>query len=141
LKNTLIDAGPIIALFNKKDKYHKKIINFLKGYKGRLVTTWPVVTEVTHMLDFNVDAGVAFLEWIRRGGVEIYEIKIGDIERIIEITNKYKDVPMDFADASLIIASEMMRIKEIITIDNDYYIYRTINKEMLRNIFLNYENK
>ena len=137
MKSTLIDAGPIIALFNKKDKYHEEIINFLKGYKGRLVTTWPVVTEVTHMLNFNVDAGLAFLEWIRRGGVEIYEIKIEDIGRIIEITNKYRDVPMDFADASLIIASEIMGIEEIITIDNDYYIYRTINKEMLKNVFLN----
>lgn len=139
MKSILIDAGPIIALFNRRDKYHKKIIDFLKRYKGKLVTTWPVVTEVTHMLDFNVDAQIAFLEWIRRGGIEVYEIKVEDIERIIEITNKYRDVPMDFADASLIIASEGLRIREIITIDNDYYIYRTINKEMLRNIFLNYE--
>ena len=141
MKSTLIDAGPIIALFNRKDKYHKKIIDFLKRYKGRLITTWPVVTEVTHMLDFSVDAQIAFLEWIRRGGVEVYEIKVEGIERIIEITNKYRDVPMDFADASLIIASEGLGIREIITIDNDYYIYRTINKEMLRNIFLNYENE
>ena len=141
MKSILIDAGPIIALFNRKDKYHKKIIDFLKRYKGKLVTTWPVVTEVTHMLDFNVDAQIAFLEWIRRGGVEVYEIKVEGIERIIEITNKYRDVPMDFADASLIIASEGLGIGEIITIDNDYYIYRTINKEMLRNIFLNYENE
>ena len=93
------------------------------------------------MLDFSVDAQIAFLEWIRRGGVEVYEIKVEGIERIIEITNKYRDVPMDFADASLIIASEGLGISEIITIDNDYYIYRTINKEMLRNIFLNYENE
>ena len=41
---------------------------------------------------------------------------------------------MDLADASLIIVSEKLGIKEIITIDNDYYIYRTIKKEMIRNI-------
>jgi len=134
VKSILIDAGPIIALFNKKDKYHKTVINFLKNYRGKLIATWPVITEVTHMLDFNVEAQLAFLEWVKRGGIEIYDIKIDKLERIIEITKKYRNVPMDLADVSLIIVSEEEGIKEIITIDNDYYIYRTIDKEMIRNI-------
>ena len=45
---------------------------------------------------------------------------------------------MDLADASLIVLSEKLKIKQIITIDSDYYIYRTIKKEMIENIF-NYE--
>ncbi len=48
---------------------------------------------------------------------------------------KYSDIPMDLADASLVVLSEKLRIKEIITIDSDYYVYRTINKEMIENIF------
>jgi len=134
VESILIDAGLIIALFNKKDKYHKTVINFLKNYRGKLIATWPVITELTHMLDFNVEAQLAFLEWIKRGGIEIYDIKIDKLERIIEITRKYRNVPMDLVDASLIIVSEEEGIKEIITIDNDYYIYRTIDKEMIRNI-------
>ena len=86
------------------------------------------------MLDFSVEAQLAFLKWIEKGGIDIYDIRIDDLSRIIEITKKYRDIPMDFADASLIIASEKSGIKEIITIDNDYYIYRTIKKEMIRNI-------
>ena len=46
MQNTLIDAGPIIALFNKNDKYYKKITEFLKKYRGELISTWPVITEV-----------------------------------------------------------------------------------------------
>ena len=42
---------------------------------------------------------------------------------------------MDLADASLILISERSRIKEIITLDSDYYIYRTIEKEMIMNVF------
>jgi len=135
MQNTLIDAGPIIALFNKNDKYHKKIKNFLKKYNGKLTSTWPVVTEVSHMLDFNVQTQIDFLTWIQLGGVDIEAIENEDIGRIIELSMKYSDLPMDLADASLVVLSEKLKIKEIITIDSDYYVYRTINKEMIENIF------
>ncbi len=135
MQNTLIDAGPIIALFNKNDKYHKKIKNFLKKYEGKLTSTWPVVTEASHMLDFNVQTQIDFLTWIQLGGVNIEAIENEDIGRIIELSMKYSDLPMDLADASLVVLSEKLKIKEIITIDSDYYVYRTINKEMIENIF------
>lgn len=135
MRNTLIDAGPIIALFNKNDKYHKKIKNFLKKYDGKLTSTWPVVTEVSHMLDFNVQTQIDFLTWIQLSGVNIEAIKNEDIGRIIELSMKYSDLPMDLADASLVVLSEKLKIKEIITIDSDYYVYRTIKKEMIKNIF------
>ena len=135
MRNTLIDAGPIIALFNKDDKYHKKIKNFLKKYDGKLTSTWPVVTEVSHMLDFNVQTQIDFLTWIQLGGVNIEAIENENIGRIIELSMKYSDLPLDLADASLVVLSEKLKIKEIITIDSDYYVYRTINKEMIENIF------
>jgi predicted nucleic acid-binding protein len=135
VRNTLIDAGPLIALFNNKDKYHKKILNFIKNYDGLLTTSWPVLTEVCHMLDFNVNAQIDFLKWVSLGSLKVENIEQLEIERIIQLSEKYSDVPMDLADASLVVLSEKLKIKEIITIDNEYYIYRTIKKEMIENIF------
>lgn len=128
MKSTLIDAGPIIALFNKDDTYHKVVKDFLKTHKGKLVTSWPVVTEASHMLDFNVQVQIDLFKWIRFGGLLIEEVNIDDIDRIIALSEKYSDIPMDLADASLVVLSEKLNIKEIITIDSDYYIYRTIEK-------------
>lgn len=133
--NTLIDAGPIIALFNKNDKYHQKIKEFIKTYKGKFTTTWPVITEVSHMLDFNIQTQIDFLTWIKLGAIEVEDIDIQDLNRIIELSKKYSNVPMDLTDASLVVLSEKLNIKKIITIDSDYYIYRTIHKEMIENIF------
>jgi len=135
MKSTLIDAGPLIALFNRNDKYHLKIKEFIKNYSDKLITTWPVITEVSHMLDFNIQTQIDFLTWIQLGAVEVQEIDNQDLTRIIELSKKYSDVPMDLADASLVVLSERLNIKEIITIDSDYYIYRTINKEMINNVF------
>jgi len=135
MQNTLIDAGPIIALFNKNDKYYKKITEFLKRYRGKLISTWPVITEVSHLLGFSVQAQIDFLTWVHLGGIVVKTIEKEDIGRIIDLAEKYSDVPMDLADASLVVLAEKFNIKEIITIDSDYYIYRTINKEMIENIF------
>jgi hypothetical protein len=134
MKSTLIDAGPIIALFNKNDKFHKIVKEFIKEYKGKLITSWPVITEASHMLDFNVQVQIDLFKWIRLGGLIIEEVSIDDIDRIIALSEKYSDIPMDLADASLVVLSEKLKIKEIITIDSDYYIYRTIEKEMIKNI-------
>ena len=63
MRNTLIDAGPLIALFDKDDKYHKTVLDVLSHAQTVLVTTWPVITETCHLLDFSVDAQLDFLEW------------------------------------------------------------------------------
>ncbi|MCK5094279.1 MAG: toxin-antitoxin system, toxin component, PIN family protein [Spirochaetes bacterium] len=69
-----------------------------------------------------------------RGGVELFDISVEKLNRIIEINRKYQDIPMDLADASLVAVSEETGIREILTIESDYYIYRTITKEMIRNV-------
>jgi len=136
MKSILIDAGPLIALFDKSDNYHNQAIQFLKKYNGTLLTTWPVVTETSHMLDFSVRAQVDFLKWINRGGLHLIETEYSSIARLIELCDKYEDVPMDLADATLIAAAEERNINEIATIDSDFYIYRDVRKRYLKNIFI-----
>lgn len=135
MKNILIDAGPLIALFDKSDKYHLKAISFLKTLERGLITTWPVITETSHMLSFSTKAQDNFLEWIERGGLKIYEMEHDHISRLSELTKKFDDVPMDLADASLIVVSEVKGIHQIASIDSDFYIYRDIRNKYLENIF------
>jgi len=134
VRNTLIDAGPLIALFDKDDKYHKTVLDVLSHTHTALVTTWPVITETCHMLDFSIDAQLDFLEWASEGGLQIHELNGTDLERLITLTKKYRDRPMDLADASLIITSEKLGVKQIISIDSDFNIYRRADKKPLENI-------
>ena len=135
MRNTLIDAGPLIALFDRSDKYHMKAVQFLEDYSGYLWTTWPVVTETCHLLDFSIKAQLSFLEWIDRGGLRIYNLSNDNIIRIKQLTEKFSDVPMDLADASLVVVSELSGYNEIISIDSDFYIYRDIRNKYLTNVF------
>lgn len=138
MKSTPIDAGPLIALFDKSDSYHLAIKNFLKSYKGKLITTLPVITEVTHMLSFSTDTQIEFLSWIERGAVEIFDLNKSHFSRITELSKKYSNVPMDFADGSIIIYSEETGNKNIITIDSDYQIYKIKGKSYFNNLLSTY---
>ena len=137
MKNILIDTGPIVALLNRRDKRHKRVLEFTQNYSGGFVTTWSVITEATHLLRNSIQAQLNLLEWIRRGGIEIFQIENSDVERMITLTKKYSDLPMDLADCSLIIVAEKLGIDEIISIDSDYDVYRTLKKEALTNLLYN----
>ena len=137
MKNILIDAGPLIALFDNSDQFHLTTVEFLKGFQGRLLTTWPVITETSYMLSFSTKVQIHFLEWLHRGGLQIIPMDRTHVSRLIELSKKFADVPMDLADASLIVASEEYNIREIASIDSDFYIYRDIRNQFLMNIFPN----
>ena len=136
MENILVDAGPLIALFDRSDRHHEKVISFLKAFRGQLLTTWPVITETLHMLDFNVEVQIDFMRWMQLSGIKLVELGHGDWVRLIELTEKYADIPMDLADATLIIVSDMLDLKKILTIDSDFYVYRNIRKEYLQNVLV-----
>lgn len=135
MRNTLIDAGPMIALFDRSDKYHSHMRSTLQHDDFRLLTTWPAITEASHMLDFDVRAQLGLLTWIYRGGVKIYDMDARGIRRVIELTEKYQDQPMDLADATLVVAAEETGIKEILSMDSDFLVYRTKDKQVIVNLF------
>ncbi len=86
------------------------------------------------MLDHK-QARVDFLTWIQRGGLVLFTPGENHVARIIELIKKYADVPMDLADASLVAISEELNIGDLISIDSDFDIYRTMKKKHLKNLF------
>jgi uncharacterized protein len=134
VKSTLIDAGPLIALFDRNDGFHATVAGFLEGYAGRLIATWPVITETTRMLDFNVRVQLDFFRWIERGAIHLFLLDRTHIERLIALMRTYADVPMNLADASLMVAAEQSAVNDILTIDSDFTVYRTAGGGFLSNL-------
>ena len=135
MQNTLlVDSGPLIALFDAGDMWHDRIVAYLHTYHGRLLTTWPVLTEVSHLLDFNLQVQLDFLRWVERGGLEIYPLEQYHLESIIRMMDKYTDIPMDLADATLMYVAHREHLDTILSIDSDFDVYRTLKKGSLRNV-------
>lgn len=125
----------MIALFDRDDDFHQPVQDFLRHYVGSLHTSIAVITEVTHLLDFSVRAQLDFLDWVRLGAVAIETIDRVDLANICRMTAKYADLPMDFADATLVQIAEREKIPSVVSIDRDFYIYRKSNQTCLENLF------
>ncbi len=132
MKKILIDSGPLIALFDASDKFHNKAVDFIKSNKYPLVTTIASITETLHLLNFNRNAQIDFLEWIHRGAVEIENIENDDFGRLKDLTEKYRDLPMDFADSCLVYLAEKLSINTIATVDRDFSIYRINGRKQFK---------
>ena len=131
----LIDTGPIYALFHSGDNEHKNMKKFLSERKYRFISTLAVFTEVSYFLSDNIEAQMSFYEWVISHGIIISDINQHDILRITELTRKYSDLPMDFTDATLVVTAEKTGIREIISLDKDFDIYRLSNNEKMKNVY------
>lgn len=129
MQSALLDAGPLIALFDNSDKHSKSVQNFFKTYKGSFHTTWPVITETMHFLNFNPNVQSDFLKWLQRDPLFIHAQDKKCLEKIRLLILKYQNIPMDFADASLFLVSEEEQINHIVTLDSDYRVYKAKKKK------------
>jgi uncharacterized protein len=129
----LVDAGPLIALFDPADKLHGQMEDFFSTFVGRMHTTWPVVTEVCHFLDVRQQR--TFIAWLRRGGAQLADIPPDALDALDALIGKYADRPMDIADASLVWLGTKLKLTDIVTIDHgDFSIYRAGNGKPFRNL-------
>lgn len=131
MQSIIVDAGPLIALFRKRDRHHAGVVRFLSTNRARLVSTLPVVTEACYFL--NAAGKAALLSWIRRGGLSVQAVTADDFDEIAVIIERYADRNIDFADATLLWLADLIGTREVMTIDRrDFVVYRTRGGEAFR---------
>ena len=123
----LVDTGPLVAMFDPSDRARESCLTELgRLERRRLVTTLAVVTEATYLLDFSKSAQQAFLTFVASGAVELAELGATLVSKAQSLMAKYADLPMDFADATLVVLAESLDTTTIFTLDRrDFGVYRT----------------
>ena len=122
---TLCDAGPLYALVDKKQPKHAIIRKVLAQIQEPLITTWPCLTEAMYLAlnrggwAMQQQLGKLLLE----GMLVISEIQPKDYLRLFQLIEKYQDRPMDLADATLVLAAEELKLRQILTLDSDFFFY------------------
>ena len=119
-----MDTGPLVALFDRSDSHHKICKKTFSLVSEPLITTWPVLTEAFYMLSTSSKAQELLMHYVLSGALEIYaESTI--LPRMGQLMKKYDDIPMDFADASLVALAEEILTDKIFTLDHkDFRIYK-----------------
>jgi predicted nucleic acid-binding protein len=135
----LIDTGPLVALVDQRSaEFHKQVGALVQSLPPSLMTTWPCLTEALYLLSqLSGWMGQARLRtYLTSGIVSIHQPGPNEWERAFALMEEYRDTPMDFADASLVVLAEQSGARRILTLDSDFYFYRTHGKEIFEVIAL-----
>jgi predicted nucleic acid-binding protein len=122
---TLVDAGPLVALLDRSDRHHAACVTAAKTLPAPLLSVWPVVTEAMYLLGDSWIAQRALLAEVIDGTLKLLPLGPDDVRRIRQLMEKYRDLPMDLADASLVAVGERERVVRVFTLDRrDFSLYR-----------------
>jgi predicted nucleic acid-binding protein len=130
---TLTDAGPLIALIDAGESDHDRCRDELRRLELPLITTWPAFTEAIYLL--GQAAGWpgqdALWQMIRRAALKIAELDQDLVLRCAALMERYKDHPMDLADASLVAIAESLNLRTIFTLDEHFRTYQLRGRRYL----------
>ena len=127
MRAVLVDAGPLVAIVDRGDAHHGACVDILKTIHDPLVTVWPALTEAMYLLGFSWDGQSALWEMVETESVKLLPLDHHDAQRMRELMRKYRDLPMDLADAALVRSAERDKLSRIFTLDRRHFrIYRPV---------------
>ncbi len=130
----LIDTGPLVCLFDRREEHYEICSEQATTLPGRLYTCLPVITEAAYLLNRQDSRLVDLLFAACRDRVyQLLPIVASDFESIRTIRNRYSDLALDFADAALMHIAERERIEHVFTLDRrDFGVFQTAAGKSLR---------
>lgn len=130
----LLDTGPIVAFLDASDGEHQGVAAAFEAFTGRLVTTSAVVVEAMHFLGSAPSGPALLVEFLLASQTEIADCtSLEDLTKAAELMAKYVDTPMDFADATLVLLGERLKIHAVCTLDRrGFRTYRTRRRKAFK---------
>jgi predicted nucleic acid-binding protein len=122
---TLTDASALVALLDPDEKHHARCVEIVGRLQGLLLTTWPAFTEAMYLLGRNKG-------WPAQNG--LWRLVLDGVLAVAQqapsahmasLMEKYRDLPMALADASLIELAEQRDVRQVFSLDSDFRVYRT----------------
>ena len=133
----LADAGFFYALADADDAWHARAVQALHTQEEGWITTWPVLTEATHLIErwIGADAAHALVRDVAAGGIAVWQWEAAQTERLAHLMQRYASLPMDLADGSLVLLAEHLGHGRILTTDErDFGAYRFKNHAPFQNL-------
>ena len=128
----LLDTGALVGLLDRSETVHKRCVDFYSSWDGAVVTTEAVLTESIHLLSGVRNGSSACIDFVLNGGAMLVPSSEVSLRRCRELEHKYSDLPMDFADATLIVLAEELNTDTVFTFDKDFRVYRIRGRKHFR---------
>jgi predicted nucleic acid-binding protein len=125
VRGALVDAGPLVALLDRTDSAHAECVAALKTLRDTPITVWPAFTEALYLLGGSWPAQRALWSRLETGALVLAPLDEADAPRMRALMEKYRDLPMDLADAALVRVAERESLTQMFTLDRKHFsVYR-----------------
>jgi hypothetical protein len=121
----LLDTGALVSLLDRSQTHHAACRRTFEAWVGAVVSTEAVLTEAAHLLAAVKGGRAACVEFFLAGGAVLVPSTSASLRRVRQLLDKYADLPMDFADATLVALAEELDCALVFTTDRtDFRVYR-----------------
>jgi predicted nucleic acid-binding protein len=141
MRRILVDSGILLSYYQRNEPLHQAVVAFFDQTSAQLISSPICIAEVLWLLGDPGDRRVLMaqnhlLGAVSRGGLEAINLLPEDYGRVAELNESYADLPGDFADLTLVALSERLDVKEILSLDADFDVYRRFRREPFQRLRL-----
>ena len=132
-----VDSGFLYALVDASDAWHTRAVAHTDTAADGWVSTWPVLTETCHLLvrRLGPEFAAALMDDVAGGGIAVWSPPADILAQVPLLMRKYAKLPMDLADASLVLLAEYLGHGRILSTDQrDFGVYRWKNRKPFHNL-------
>ena len=117
----IMDTGPWVALVDRSETRHNECVDWLKQFRGEIYSSEAVLTEVLYLLNFSFPAQSAALDFVLNRAVILVPSSVESLSAVRNLMEKYQDLPMDFADGTLVCIAQDLGIYDAVTFDKKHF--------------------
>lgn len=128
----ILDTSAFVALVDRAQRRHTECVHVLEGWTGPIATTEAVLTETLYMVGSDWQRQVPCFDFFFRGAFLLVPSSPFSLHRAAALMRRYQDMPMDYADATLVALAEELRTNRVFTLDRKgFSIYRLREKQTI----------
>lgn len=116
-RDVLLDTGPVVAILDRTDPWHERCLATWNEFGARCLTTEAVVTEASHLVSRGGAPASIPLEFLLAAGVPIVQLERSGHEHAGRLIRRFRDIPMDYADATLVVVADAVMLRQVFTLD------------------------
>lgn len=125
----LLDTGALVSILDRSQSRHAEFAKAFGEWERPVVSTEAVLTEATHLLGRLKGGREACVDFFLSGGALLVPATRASLRRARELVSRYADLPMDYADATLVALAEDLGTRLVFTTDRrDFGVYRIRDK-------------
>jgi predicted nucleic acid-binding protein len=127
----IVDTGPLVAFLAGTDSAHAWAASMFREFELPVLTSEVVIAEAYHLLSQTRSGADGLMALLETGGLKMVPLTELNPALLRQLMQRYKNVPMDLADACVVRLSELHPDSKVVTMDGDFRIYRRNGRQAI----------